>query len=226
MSAPPIEPFKVMDCAPTIIALGRSAQTLRELRDHVAAVPLQSILHHFYGSLLRPAFDHPDYRNDFALWVRQQLHDAPLAERLGVIDPMLFEEHEELRQRLVDVIEDRLAEVEQLPMAPRGREFHFLRSQFVVLDTGLTARTPQELGTLIPRLSTGAIYFHFIEARRRAPLLVDDFSAWLKAWGRAQQPLCERLAAIDFQLWTLTELRKRISDCFSFTGRGKQDGEN
>lgn len=224
MSVPPIEPFKVMDCAPTILALGRSAQTLRELRDHVAAVPLQSILHHFYGSLLRPAFDHPEYRNDFALWARQQLHDAPLAERLGVIDPMLFKEQEDIRQHLIDVIEDRLAELEHLPITPRGREFHFLRSQFVVLDTGITAGTPAQLGALIPRLSTGSIYFHFIEARRRAPLMTDDFSAWLSAWGPVQQPVCDRLKGIDFQLWTLTELRKRISDCFPLTDQGSERG--
>jgi hypothetical protein len=226
MNAPPIEPFRVMDCAPTILALGRSAQTLRELRDHLAAVPLQSILHHFYGSLLRPAFDHPEYRNDFALWVRQALHDAPLAERLGVIDPMLFKEQESLRQHLIDVIEDRLAEVDQLAIAPRGREFHFLRAQFVVLDTGWRAETPGQLGALIPRLSTGSVYFHFIEARRRAPLLTDDFSAWLTAWGPAQRAVLERLEAIDFQLWTLTELRKRISDCFPRSDEGRSGGDD
>jgi hypothetical protein len=52
-----IAPFKVMDCAITIISLGRSAQTLRELRDHLSVVPTQCLTHHFYDSLLRPSFE-------------------------------------------------------------------------------------------------------------------------------------------------------------------------
>jgi len=213
-------PFKVMDCALTILALGRSAQTLRELRDHLASVPIQSIVHHFYDSLLRPAFDHPEYRNDFALWARHQLHDAVLAERLGVVDPTDYPDSEQLRQHLVDVIEDRLAEMDQVPQVARGREFHFLRSQFVVIDTGIEAHTPEELGALVPALSTGSIFFHFIEARRREPLKVDDFSAWLEGWGPSYLPVHERLAAVDFQLWGLTELRERIARCFDRSAGG------
>ena len=52
-----IAPFKLMDCALTIVSVGRSAQTLRELREHLAAVPAQCLSHHFYDSLLRPSFD-------------------------------------------------------------------------------------------------------------------------------------------------------------------------
>ncbi len=208
-------PFAVMDCAMLIAALGRSAQTLRELRDHIAAVPPQSIAHHFHEALLRPAFDDPEYRNEFALWARRQLHDVVLAERLGAIDPIDFKDFESLRQHLLEVIEDRLAELHHVPQVERGREFHFLRSRFVVFDTGLRAETPAELADLIDRLSTGSIYFHFIEARRRPPLRVDDFSAWLEGWGTRCIRVREELAGIDFQLWTLTELRQRIARSFA-----------
>jgi hypothetical protein len=204
-------PFQVMDCALTILSLGRSAQNLRELRDHLASVPAQSISHHFFDSLLRPAFDDPEYRNDFALWARRNLHDSLLAERLGVIDPTDYPDLEQLRQQLIDIVEDRLAEALEVPQAARGKEFYFLRSQFVILDTGARATSPAELAAMVPKLSTGSIFYHFIETRRRQPGKPDDFSAWLGAWGAELDEIRDSLSAVDYQLWSLSELRDQIA---------------
>jgi hypothetical protein len=204
-----------MDCAMTTLSLGRSAQNLRELRDRIADAPAQSLSHHFYESLLRPAFDDPEYRNDFAQWAFRHLHDGPLAERLGVIDPTEFDSLETLRQHLIDVIEDRLAEMTHVPWAAPGHEFYFLGSQTVVLDTGLTAAVPAEMAAIVPRLPGGSVFYHFVEGRRRPPLRVDDFSAWLEAWGPATQDCRDRLAAIDYHLWSLTEMRAQIAHAFA-----------
>jgi hypothetical protein len=203
-----------MDCAVTTLSLGKSAQNLRELRDHLAIVPAQSLSHHFQDSLLRPSFDDPEYRNDFAIWAKRELHDASLGERLGVIDPTDYSDLELLRQHLLDVIEDRLAETEVVPQAARGKEFHFLRSQFVIIHTGVSAHSPEALGALIPSLSTGAIFFHYIDARRRPPLRVDDFSAWLDDWGPRYSAIGARLARIDYHFLSLTQVRERIARCF------------
>jgi hypothetical protein len=204
-------PFRFMDCAVTTLALGKSAQNLREFRDRISEVPPQSISHHFYEALLRPVFDDPEYRNDFAVWARRQLHDNLLAERLGAIDPMEFESLETLRQDVIDIIEDRLAEVTFVPWAAPGHEFHFQRSQMVVLDTGLRALTPADLAARVRRLSTGSIFYHFVEGRRRPPVKVDDFSVWLAGWGPEFEPTREAIAAIDYHLWSLTDLRTLIS---------------
>jgi hypothetical protein len=209
-----ITPFKLMDCALTIMSVGRSAQTLRELRDHLAVVPAQSLSHHFYDSLLRPSFDDREYRNDFALWARRKLRDIPLAERLAVIDPMDFADLEHLRQHMLDIVEDRLSEVVDSPPGASGQELHFLTSQFVVLDTGVMATTPAELAALIPRSMAGSIFYHFVDARRRTSERADDYSSWLKEWGPGCDEVRRRLSAVDFYLWPLTELRERIARCF------------
>jgi hypothetical protein len=101
-----------------------------------------------------------------------------------------------------------------VPHCARGHEFHFLRSQFVVFATGDLAAAPEELGRMIPRMSTGSIYYHFIDARHREPLLEDDFTAWLKSWGDAYEPIVRRLAHVDVYLWSLSELRERVAACF------------
>ncbi len=204
-------PFRFMDCAVVSLSLGKSAQNLRELRDRVAEAPPESLSHHFFESLLRPVFDDPEYRNDLALWASRNLRDDTLAERLGVIDPLEYDGIEALRLHVLDVIEDRLSECTQVPWAAPGREFYFLRSQMVVLDTGLRADRPAELAQRVPNLPTGSIFYHFVEGRRRPPLMVDDFSAWLERWGQEFDGCREKLSGIDFHLWSLTEMRGLIA---------------
>ena len=107
-----VEPFSIKDCALLVIATGKSAQNLRELRDNLITIDPGSIYYHFWGTLLRPRFDDPEYNNDFAAWIRHNLHDAILAERLSVVDPSEFNEIDDLRHELIDLIEERLDESE------------------------------------------------------------------------------------------------------------------
>lgn len=219
MSVKRPEPFRFMDCALTTLSLGRSAHNLRELRDWVSVVPAQSLSHHFYETVLRPGFDDPEYRNDFAVWARRQLRDDVVAERLGGLDALEYDSLEALRQVVLDIIEDRLAETLYVPVAAPGQEFYFLRSQQVILDTGLRATTPADLAALIRTLPTGSIYYHFVEGRKRPPLRVDDFSSWLESWGPSTAECRERLAKIDYSLWSLTELRAHLSRCLACIAR-------
>lgn len=219
MTRPPT-PFRIMDCALITLATGRAAQNLRELRDRMADAPTSSIYHHFYESVLRPTFDDPEYRNDFALWARRFLRDIVLSERLAAIDPTGFPDVEDLRRALLEVIEERLSEITYIPWVPAGEEFHFLRSQVVVLDTGLRAETLADLGARIPTLPTGAVFFHFIEARRRPPIGLDDFSAWLLDQGPECDRVIQRLAGIDYYMWSLPRIRDRIANCFEGLSSG------
>ncbi len=205
------EPFRLMDSTLTTLAVGLVAQTLRELRAQLALAPPNSITYHFHGSLLSPGFDDPEYRNDFAQWARRQLHDATLAERLGVLDVFDFPDTELLRQEILDVLDDRLAEHDHVPQAARGGEFHFVSSQLIVFDTGIAFATPYALARGVRGFTPGSVYYHFLEARRRPPLRQDDFSLWLSAWGGFAEPAARALEAIDPMFWSLTELRERIA---------------
>ena len=127
--------FAIKDCALAIIATGRRAQTLRELRNVMRDVHPGSIYHHFWGTLLRPQPSDREYNNDFATWCHQSLHDAPAAERLAVIDPADFSDMEDLRQELIEVIDERLDETELMLFTRADQQFHFARSIIVVFDT-------------------------------------------------------------------------------------------
>jgi len=221
MRSPDPTPFEVKDCALITLALGRTAQTLRELRDRVAEVPLGSLRHHMLESKLRPSFDDPELPNDFALWALDALRDLELAERLSAIDAALLAEGETLRQRLLDVLEDRLAEEPRLDAARPGHEFHFLRSQLVVYPTDQAAGDPRALAELLPRFSLGGVYLHFVESRLRPPRGEDDFSTWLDDWGETGQALRERLATVDPMFGSLRELRSRIAAAVDGNGAAR-----
>jgi len=215
-SAPSPEPvpFQVKDCALITLSTGKKAQNLRELRDRLHEVPAGSIYHHFWGRLLRSQFDEPEYNNDFASWAYRGLHDKPLAEQLSMVLPTDFDDLECLRREVVEVVEQRLDEIEQGPWSRADQQFYFLQSQLVVFDTGLRADTPEQLAAIIPSLSTGSIYYHFIDARRRTDDREDDFNAWIKWLGPAYGDMADCLRHIDPYFASLKELRLLIQRIF------------
>jgi len=148
------------------------------------------------------------------------LHDLPLAERLAVIDPADFHDAEALRQEVLEVVEQRLDELEAPTWAPRDRQFHFMRGQLVVFDTGRRVREPRDLAQLLAQLSPGSIFYHAIDARRRAPAGQDDFLAWLADLDDGYEGLIERLAQIDPYFVSLPQLRDQYVAAFEahFTG--------
>lgn len=214
-------PFAIKDCALVAIATGRRAQNLKELRDELEAIDPACIYFHFWGGLLRPVFDDPRYNNGFARWVHRELHNQALAERLSVIDPVDFPDPAELRRELVDVIEEELDQSEVLPWTTRERRFYFVRSQIVVFDTRHTVERPSELTGAVAAMSHTSIFYHFVDARRRTPESVDDFSTWLADWDRDEYAdLCRTLAGIDPFFRSLVETREELVQVFDdFLGK-------
>ncbi len=197
MNDTPTEPLYLKDCALIGLATGKRAQNLRELREHLRVIPTNSIYYHFWGGLLRPRFDDPEYHNDFAIWAAHSIHNKSLAERLAVVDPVAFQSLEDLRIELLDVIEESLDETEFPIWARRDDQFEFIQHQIVVFDTEKFIRKPGELVEILPQLTIGSIFFHFIDARRRNDNSLDDFQNWLSQFGHEYRTVCEAIGAID-----------------------------
>lgn len=214
-----IDPFAVKDCTLISIATGKRAQTLRELRNRLEDIHPGCIYHHFWGGMLVPRFDDPEFQNDFASWAVHGLNDLRLAERLGIIDPTHFGDMEELRGRLIEVIEERLDETEIVPWAQSDRQFHFVRSKIVVLDTRLRVSDPYKLKELIPHMPVSTIFYHFIDARRRTSDRRDDFSRWLSDLDDWSCGVARRITAIDPYFASLKGLRSQIATAFEGSAR-------
>lgn len=209
------EPFQVRDCTLVAMATGYRAQNLREFLDGLQRVSSGSIYHHFWGRLLQSQFHEPEYNNDFAAWVYHGLHEKPLAERLSVVDPTEFDDIQDLRQEVVERVAIRLDESEYVPWARADQQFFFRRSKIVVFDTGHRIANPAELPHVVPEMSQGSIFYHFIDARRRTPDRNDDFNAWLAGLDGVYDDLRRRLAAIDPYFSSLKELRRILTHLFT-----------
>jgi len=203
--------FEIKDC----VLLSRmsglpAAVNLRELHDRIASCSDNVLYHHYCETTLVSSFDYPDYRNDFAVWVKKQLGDDILAERLGMTDPYSFSSLEELRAATLEIIDERLSELPMIPWARGGHEFYFMEATTVIFDTGKRISHPDQLISAIKGMSNGSIYFHFLEARRRTVNRVDDFSVWLMDWGDEWQHYIRAMGAIDFVFHTLSELHSEL----------------
>ncbi|MGR9046702.1 MAG: DUF5752 family protein [Gammaproteobacteria bacterium] len=209
-----IPPFDLKDCALIAIATGRQARTLKEFRDQIVGLSRDSLYYHIWGNLLLPRFEEREYNNDFASWVRHSLHDAKLAEQLALLDPTTFGDLDELRQHMLEYIDDRLEESEYLQWSQATLPFEFLRSQIVVFDTHVHVENPTDMARYIPDMSASSVFYHFIDARRRSDDKVDDFRHWLGCFGETYQPLIERLSTIDPYFSTLVELRQLVAVAF------------
>ncbi|HHS50317.1 MAG TPA: hypothetical protein ENN07_04300 [candidate division Zixibacteria bacterium] len=207
--------FVIKDCALIPIATGKSARTLRELRHLLESIEAESIYYHFWGNLLKPRFDDPEFNNDFAAWAKHALHDGAIAEKLAVIDPTDFTDIEDLRHEIIDIIEESLFGDDSIHLCQRDEKFNFITSQILVFNTDTVVENPKELTALLPKLPVSSIFYHFIDARRRTPEHIDDFRAWLSGMNGKFTKLIEELANVDPYFSPLPVLRDRLSEIFA-----------
>lgn len=213
--------FEVRDCALLLRMSGLApAMNLRELRERVAVAGESVLFHHFFETPLRPSFDDPFYRNDFAVWASVGLRDQALAERLGIIDPYAFASIEDLRAAALEIFDDRLGEVQAGPWAAPGHEFFFMEALTVVFDTGVRITDPRGLAPAIRRMTTGSVYYHFLEARRREPWGKDDFRAWLEEDAASLAPHLQALGSVEFYFKSLPVLRETLAAALEAVGGG------
>jgi hypothetical protein len=183
---------------------------LRDLRERLEILPVESLYHHFCQTLLRPTFDDPEYHNDLAFWARRNLHDKTFAERLAILNPFEFGTLEDLRLAVLDVIEDRIGELPHISNVQTGDEFRFLQALTVTFETKLSVGNPGALLGAVQQMTPSSIWYHFIEARRRNPGHLDDFTYWLAEHGLQDEPWIDVLSEIDFYFMSLRELQKEI----------------
>jgi hypothetical protein len=139
--------------------------------------------------------------------VGESLHEPALAERLAALDLRSFTSVRALRNALISLLEQHLAENPERPAeCPASETFYFCRSKSFVMSTGIVARDPKEFFALLPRVSTVSIFFHFVEAPLRLGRTANDFSAWLESQERTD--LATAINALDPYTLTLDELKE------------------
>lgn len=208
---PKPSPFFIKNCALAAIATGERAGSLIDLRNKLLTTRAECIYFHFWGNRIHPEFIHPEYHNDFAGWAHHFLHDLFLAERLSIVDPTDYQNMEMLRQKLLDIVEERLDENEIDYWTKKDNQFLFIRSKIIIFKTPYRMDEPSDLVKMIPSLSPSSIFYHFIDARGRTKEGKDDFSTWLSSFGKQYDELVEKIQSIDPYFLSLFDLRANLT---------------
>ncbi len=207
------EPFRVMDCSLVRCATGRACSNLRELLEAVRTVPDAVIEHHMMRCALEDHFELHEFPNDLARWCWTVLGDNMLGEQLGLVDPYRESSTAGLRATLVNLIEDRLWDLERVPWCRPGLELHLIESHLIAYDTLERIFTPAALAEAVERVSLRSLFYHVHDARRRTAGQSDDFSAWLEKCG-AEPSLVATLRKVDFCFLNLSQLRGALLEAF------------
>ena len=219
-----VEPFEFMSRLNLTLLTGQRARDLAELVEQLKSVPGSVIYHHTHHFLVQHQFLSPEPPNDFAYWVSNILLEEPLGEKLAAIDVLRFATIRDLRDAIINVIQDHLERSTDVRAAPPGMEFHFMRSVSFVLKTGLRARELREFRDALSHVSSTSISHHMFDARLRLERGDNDFSRWIeKALG--DKKLAAVLRTLDPYTQTEEGLRGTIVAAID-RSLGEQNGRH
>ena len=200
-------PFNFVAASYLIRIRAERAWTLGELGIHLRLIPENSIFFHTFQSL--ESHHYTVFSNDFAQWVIASCNETVLAEQLGAIDLRDMVSLAELRQVLVDTVENYLKKNPQSTDRPAFEPFYFSDVIEVAVPLEAKAYTVRELAEGIKMLSSQTLHYHFINSRLRLQLRTNDFSMWLED-SQDLPELAARLNRVDFYTNTLEGVRKEI----------------
>ncbi len=212
------EPFAFADYSGLVVPTGYRAANLRELADLVRGATQDVLRHHLHRAFLHHRFGVWDFPNDFAKWAAHSLEDHALAEKLASLDAYGEGGLERAREELVDVIEEHLDTLPAAPLVRPGFEFYFASGLYLALPGDKEVATLEEMRAAIAQVPASSLFYHFHEARLRDGAAgLDDLSRWIEGQF-GPSPLVEALRDVDFELYSLEELRVRLLEIFDAHG--------
>jgi hypothetical protein len=203
------EPFRFYTSSLLVAITGKKAHHLKEFVQVLKEIDPSSIFYHVHNAFREYSFAPGRYSNDFARWVAEDVEESTLAEKLSSIYVADYTNIEEIRQRLIEIIENYLMTATEIRKAPPGREFHFLRSIAIVSPTEYEARTLPEFVVALKRVGMRSLYFHFFEAHLRLGRKTNDFSNWIR-FSLDNPEVANEIEALDPYFMTLDKMRDRI----------------
>jgi hypothetical protein len=203
------KPFYFKTQLSLVMTTGLKAKNLAELRAHLATVPESSVFYHTHHFLQQHQFLTPEPPNDFAYWVTNVLQEDKIGEKLAAIDTVRFDSLGELRNAILQALDQHLARGVSMRECPEGEEFHFMRSILFDLPTPHSARNLSEFRECLKKVSIHSLYFHVFTGRLRQPVGVNDFSDWL-THEIGEEDLARQIDKLDPYTQTMEGLRQRL----------------
>lgn len=202
-------PFQFCAASTLTRITGLQANSLAEFLGNLRNCSDDSIFNHTFQSLEEHHFLTEGFSNDFAQWVLASCNEPTLAERLASKDIRQYASISMLRSDFVRTVEEQLAKFPESAQRKAFEPFYFCESVTIAVPTSWKASTLEEFCEALRRVSIHTVHYHFVTARLREPLTVNDFSEWFEH-GLGMKNLAERIDGIDIYTNTLEGVREHI----------------
>ena len=211
------KPFQFMAASTLVRICGVEARTVADLLEHLRTISAASVFNHTFQSLGQHHFLTEGFSNDFAQWVLAACNQPQLAEQLTSLDIRQYESVEALRADLLRVLEEFVASEPARAQQRAFEPFYFCEAVTVTVPAPWRAHNLAEFCQGLEHISRETLHYHFVDARLREPLTVNDFSYWLED-SLGLKELGDRVDLIDIYTNTLDGVRQLIlEECRSWT---------
>jgi hypothetical protein len=202
-------PFQFCAASSLIRITGLQARSLAELLEGIRNSSDASIFNHTFQSLEEHHFLTEGFSNDFAQWALAACNEPGLAEKLASLDIRHYAEIAALRSDFVRTIERHLTAAPASASRKAFEPFHFCEAVTIAVPTSWSAHNLEEFCEALRHVSIHTVHYHFVTARLREPLTVNDFSYWLEE-SLGLKDLADRIDGIDIYTNTLEGVREHI----------------
>lgn len=200
--------FQFSSSASLEMLTGKKAYNLEELLRLLRTCSPSSVFYHTFSAFLKLKEAEVPYNSDFAIWAATSLNEKALAEKLMAVDFSEYSTTEDLRARLIEIVEAYRSEKPAAFGKTAEDPFYLYDITRVVYLTDKFAYSLDSFRENIERISIYSLYLHFIESRLQK-LEDNDFSRWIGE-GLRMPDLAERIRRIDLNMYTIEGLRSRI----------------
>lgn len=181
------------------------ASSPAQLLTGVTLAPEQSLYHHLHRQYLIDPDILPEYPNDFARWVADELGLGPLVERLANLNLFRAESLASVRQELAVILAEHLSREDSTAAVSAARPFIFCLPRLVILPCGREAATPEAFVDVLRTIDGDSIAYHLFAPKARRAGGRTDFAVWFQSLGYRE--LAHQLDAFDPYLNSLEDTR-------------------
>lgn len=140
----------------------------------------------------------------------EALQDTKLAEKLSSFDPFDYSDMAQVREAVLEILEEYLWDLPYIPWARPGFELYLCQASTAIIQSLTPVNTLTEFCQGLQRIGLDSFYYHFFEARWRLKVhKVDDFSFWIE-YNFDLPKLVQAIRDIDIYFYSLPELRRTL----------------
>ncbi len=198
-----VRPFRFKTELWIPVYTGVKVQSLKEFIEALRNIEIESVFYHIYINMFNYHNMPVYYPSSFSYWLYKN-NFLLLAEKLSSIDPLEISDLEEIRKKILLILEENYPGETGQKLVP----FYFVKAEREIINCGLTATNMEEFIKGIKKSSINSLFYHLVTSKIQKKAPVNDYSAWLLSIGETSK--ANLISQLDVYNYTLYEIKDKI----------------